>query len=270
MTLLYLMIALFAAALTGLSARIFTTKRLIIYLSVFLVSSFAVATTKIYLAPKYFASSFSESIRKSSPLINLLADNSPLDFNGYINQVSNNIMVDGNPDNIYLYTNNFISAALTKNIPFASNESIYQYLTLYVEMDRKLLKIDPTLVLFIEFPNKFVNQANISNINKSLEPEFLNRLLSAKENIIRSALLNKQPPLNLTQKVTANVLFANIVTDLTHQYGRHVVLSTFENPQLTEDKQKAAEIVVQYYEALLAQGPQNSALIYKSFFSNSK
>lgn len=265
---LYIFLACLCAALAAISMHLLDRNRVTKILSVIAAVLLSIAFTKEYVVPRYLAYTFAQSIRNASPLIDLIAKNAPDDFNYYINMVQNNILNNGTTNEVYLNTNNFISSVLIKNIPYASNASIYRYLTVCLALDKELMRVHPRYVLFVEYPGKFSNQVDAQNIIKYVNPATVQALLSAKQDIIVSALENRQPNLKFSERMKANFIYTTILTNLSAQYGRKMMINAFQQPNIAGiDEKKAAEIIIQYYEDIIAKGPDGAALIYKSLYS---
>lgn len=265
---LYICLALVAATLAGLTMRYFSANRYKNLLVIIVAALLSISITKAYVVPHYLAYSFAESIRNASPLVDLIAKTSPDEFNQYVRSVQENIINNRGSDDISLNTNNLISLMLIKNIPNASNESIYRYLSVCLQMDKELLRADPRYVLFVEYPGTFTNQITSANILQNVKPETITELLAAKQAIIESALENRQPNLSLADRLKANFVYSDILSNLSHQYGRKMMIDAFHNPDGAHtDHQRAAEVIIKYYEDILAKGPDGAGVIYKSLFS---
>lgn len=268
MWIIYIFLACLSAALAGVSLRFVTNNRYLTIFTMAITAFLSVAITKEYLMPQYLAYTFAQSIRKASPLVDLIAKNSPEEFNRYVDSVRRNIINNDSNNDIYLNTNSLISAVLIKNIPYATNESIYRYLTDCLALDKELMQVDPRYVLFVEYPGRFTKEINSVNVLEHVKPETIAELLAAKQAIIISALENRQPDLNISQRLRANFIYTDILSNISAQYGRQMMLDAFQRPDaLNTDQQKAAEVIIQYYEAILAKGPDGAGMIYKSLFS---
>jgi hypothetical protein len=268
MMLIYIITACLVGALVNLLAGMIFKNRIVTFSLTIFIMAAAIFIVRDYGVPHYYAYTFASSIRDSSPLVDFIASNSPDDFNNYVAKVKQNILHNQDPQEVYLDTNMFINLELRKQIPNATNESIYNYLSACVEMDKNLYKINPSLVLYIEYPEKFLNKIDLSSIYQTIDPVVLNNLVDAKQRIIKSGFLDNMPKMSLSQRMDANLMFANIMSGLSLQYGRRNMLGAFANPDdPSVNQQVAAQIIISYYEDILSKGKDNAGMIYKSLFS---
>lgn len=221
----------------------------------------AIAATKEYVMPTYYAKVFEHNMRSESPFMNMLAKNSPQEFNLYIAKVKANILANGDKSNNIYYSSELINSILIKYGSIASNDSLYQYLVTNLTLDKKLLSIDPMLVLAVEFPEKFKGKIDPTLLNVTGKTQ---SLLDAKIAVIQSAMEHPAAPLTDADKQHATDLLREVITDLSKQYGAQTIANALQHPDdPAVDKKAAAQIIISFYEDILAKGKDNAALIIK-------
>lgn len=216
---------------------------------------------KTFLIPYYQAFTFEEKIKKNYPIYNLIANIDPNDFNIYISKVKQNILSKGNPNNEIFYAHQLVDSVFEKKILNASNKSIYNFVKIQQQLNQELVKTNPTLLLFKEFPDNFRKLVDLNHLSILISKD----LLSAKEAVIRSAIENPQPLLTETEKSTATKLITEILNVMEKQYGTDLVNKTFyrpEDPSL--NRAIEAELIVAFYNAVLSKGEENTGLIIKT------
>ncbi|CEK09895.1 hypothetical protein [Legionella hackeliae] len=218
--------------------------------------------TKLYIAPFYHAKTFEADLKKESPLFALLAEKSPLAFQNYIDKAKHDIVYN-HAKNILPYTVDFISAELTKYTPHATNESLYNEVKITAEYYDKILKINPLLILFSEFPDKFADQVSIDEVEK-IPGDFSKKLMDAKLDIIQSALNTPQLALSPEEINQGQTLLNEIFEALINKYGNDTVEGTFHNPDNPNlDRAVEAKIILEFYQRILDKGEKNAGLILK-------
>lgn len=220
---------------------------------------------KTFLIPYYQAFTFEDKIKKNYPIYNLIADIAPNDFNSYVSKVKQNIISKGNPNNQIFYAHELVDSVFERKILSASNKSIYNFFKVQLQVNKKLAHTDPTMLLFKEFPDNFkkIIDLNQTDLNVLISKD----LLDAKEAVIRSAIENPQPPLTEAEKSTATTLLTGILNALEKQYGTELVTKTFQRPEDTSlNRTIEAEIIVDFYNAVLSKGEENTGLIIKTLF----
>lgn len=216
------------------------------------------------LKPYYSAWQFEKTLRSQNPFINLIAEKAPNEFNAYLAKIKNNIVSDGDTNNEIYYTSELINTLLIKYGPVASNESLYRYLKSDIEFNKKLFTIDPILVLFHEFPDKFLGKIDL---NKYSANEFENNMLGAIEEVIQSGIESPQALPSNKDIDRAKTLFREILDKLSTKYGSATVLVALQTPEnVSVNKKTAAEIIIALSEEILAKGQNDAGLLLKSSF----
>lgn len=265
---IYIIVALTTGLLTGFILHHSIKNKNLVYSTAFLVVLIALALTYFYIAPHYLAWQFGKNIRKQSSFINLVAEKSPDDFNRYLAKAKKNIIENGDPINEVYYASRLINTLLMKYGPIASDDSLYAYLKSDIEFDRKLFSIDPILVLFQEFPEKFADKIDLKKYSSN---ELKNEMLAAVEKVVESGIKHPHPLPNKQDITKAESIFRNILADITTKYGENNVKAALQHPENPAvDKKMAAEIIMAISEAIYAKGKETAGLLLRSSFLVSK
>jgi hypothetical protein len=225
---------------------------------------FAVAIAQEYISPGYRLENLELSIKKQDNFLNLVAEREPEEFKNYVAKVRNNIVTKGSPKNEIYYTSELINGLLIKYGPKASNDSLNDFLEANIAVDQALIKIDPTLVLTMEFPAKFQGKTDPSMVGITSETK---RLLHAKIAVIVSAMQDPQPDVTEEDVKRAATMVNDIIEELAKQYTAPTIIATLQSPDAPDlDKKTAAEIILSLYENIKSKGKSDAALIIKTMF----
>ena len=241
--------------------RYFALRKVISAVVIIIAVVITLFIIRIYVVPNYVAWSIENQIRTKYPLFDYLAIRAPGDFNPYIDKVKKDILSNVDVDKkIEANTRLFLNAEVEKYFQIATNQSIYDYTKTLYTLYRKLIAINPILVLAAEFPNKF--SAGSSQINSSTSDS--NQIMAAKEAMIKSAIETPEQTLTAADNQQAKTIVQSIVLDLSKKYGKDAVIKTFEHPDdATLDQKTAATILIDFYNNLLARGVEDTGLVMK-------
>lgn len=218
------------------------------------------------LEPHFYAWTFESSIRGKYPIIDLLAQKSPEEFNAYVKKEKNEIIKSGNDKNnlTTFYTIEFLDSQVAKYSQIATNQSLYEFMQSRLNLFKMLIDTNPELILRLEFPRKYVDETNASL--EKLD-EFYNKTMQNSENVIKSALETPQTPPTEQDSKKAVTILRNIATGLTKKFGKENVLLTFQDPTTPSlDKTIAANILISLYEDILATGVNDTGTVVKYVF----
>lgn len=266
----YLIIALIAAVIFGFifSKTIKSKDKSIIGLLTVVATIAVLVMARPFVEPYFYAWTFETSIRSQYPIMELLANKAPDDFRAYINREKSDIVKYGVKNSRpTLATIEFLDAEIAKYSQVATNQSLYDFMKTRLEVFQEIVKEDPTLVLRLEFPHKYID-TNDKSIGKFTDQ--YNKNMVAAENVIKSALETPQTPPTPEDNKKALALLKIIATDLAVKYGKENVMMTFDDPSNPNlDKTTAAKILLSLYEDIIAKGVNDSAMIVKYVFQNS-
>lgn len=243
--------------------RLLSVNRMVSCITALILMIAAIFLTEVYVQPEYSISQHEKYLSTEYPLINYAAIHSPEEFKIFMDKVRADIQKNNNDLNkeIY-YQSELLNALLLKYGPYASDESLYHFLQASVAYDKKLFAIDPALVLFHEFPEKFSNTPlDFTKINRD---EYLNVTFEAMENVIKSGAENPRAVSTADETKQAMIIFREVVEALSQKYGAKVVIATLQNPNdQTLDKNTSAEIVMAFFEGIIAKGQNNAGLFMR-------
>jgi|GEM_PF-3184826 hypothetical protein len=261
---IYGLVAFLVAVITYSVFRYFSLRILISGVLTAILVVVAIALTHVLLMPYNFVcGTYEAGIISQSPFFNLVKDKSPSEYNAYIAKIKENIKAKGDLSNEIYYETDFINALLIKYGPMASNQSLYKYLKSSVSYDKALVQVDPVLVLYHEFPEKFANQKiDFKNINVN---EYKNAILDAAEDAVTSGMTQPQPLPTADETKKAMMMFRDVVQDLSKKYGSKTVITILQQPNNPAlDRKQAAEIVIAFFDAIVAKGQNDAALFLKA------
>ena len=260
---IYVIIAIIVGIVSGIIFYIFIKNKVLASVLTIITIAIALIITNLAL-PHYFTWQVEYALRKQNPFMNLVAEKSPNEFNAYVKKIKHNLLTHGNPNNDVIYTSELINDLLIKYGPVASNESIYQYLQSDIDFEKKLLAINPVLVLFHVFPDKFKDKVDLQKYNIN---EIKNNMLSSVEAVIKSGMEHPEPLPTAEEIAKAKVLFSGIIAELAKKYGPEKLTEALKHPDDPSiDKKTVAEIVIDLSEATLAKGKDDVGLILKAAF----
>lgn len=262
---IYSLIAIWLFILSYLLLRVFAVKRITASLSTLILIAIIIGLAHVYIEPSYLAWQHERNLRHQYPFIAYLSEKTPENFNKYMAQIRVNIQSHHDLNNEIVYQSELLNTLLLKYAPQASDAALYRYLKFNVDYDKKLIAIDPTYVLYHEFPDKFTNTTiDFSKLNRD---EYIHANFDAVSSVLQSGIETPQAlPTDDEQKKMMG-LFRQIVETLSQQYGEEVVIATLQDPNNpTLDSSTSAKITISFFEAILAQGESTAGLFMRVAF----
>lgn len=253
----------------GLSYLLFKNEKsrswatVIIFLAIFFV-------TKNYLMPYYYAATLDSDLKQKYPMYSIIATYYPKEYNEFLERMKKNMIEHGGLDNEIYSSATLANYATEKSIPFASTKDIYNYLTIYYQFEKKLYSINPILVLAIEFPTRVPSQYSLSSILNSIPENDIIGIMQAKAKLIESGSKDKTPTKFSdaeTERATEN--FKQIMTSLTDKYGEEIVNDTFTATTPLKNPTQSAQLMLSFYELILAKGEEDGGLLFKYLYMRS-
>jgi hypothetical protein len=227
-------------------------------------------TMKLLLLPYYYVATFEADLRKAYPLLNVIAENYPVEFNQYIKASRQYILEKGGRYNDMLLSSQLINMAVAKAIPYASNESTYKLLTVLINTYKKLYALNPMYVLLLEFPDRSPDKVMFDKLESVLTQADINQLMEAKKEIIISGLDNQGRKIQLTDPkfAAAKEVLNRIMIMLDNQYGEKIFKDTFvtKTPGFIDPSQ-SGDLIITMYEQIAAQGEDQGGLVFKTLFN---
>jgi hypothetical protein len=232
-----------------------------------LVVIFTMLMTKFYVIPLYSAEIYEIFLKSDEPVFELIAEKFPREFQTYIDKVKECIVSNNNEDYLIIYKLEFLNSIFIKEISLASNVSIYHYYQVQYKIDETLFKVDPRLVLFLEFSNKYTKKPNPSLIITIAGQDLTEQIIAAKEAVIMSALIMPEKPITADEKEAANAMIDTILADLSDNFGEKTVteLDThISDVALSKESTVLyATILLEFYQKILSSGQNNVGIIYR-------
>jgi hypothetical protein len=219
--------------------------------------------TEKYLIPQYEAMHYEASLRANDPVIDLMAKKSPEAFNRYIAKVKQSFLLGENKNQSFYDTNEYINAAFSESIPYASNNSLYEFFKNELEIDKKLFAVDPHLVLYIEFIDQFKTKVDPGTILTVTGERLIENSARLKEAVIKSALEKPEPALTGMEYNRAARLVDEISTRLTKIYSKETLLNFNRAEDPAVDQKKTAEAMMAFYTEILATGEHDAGLVFR-------
>lgn len=261
------LIGALSGAIGYLIIRLFTKNEKIISVLTFIFVIAMINFSNSVLLPYYYDWKFIDDVKKTHPIIELLAKDSPVDFNAFITKVKNDKQLYPTRNNEFYDTGQFINYEFMKYSLNATNSSLYKWAQTTVIFYKQLLNDDPVLILNLEFPDKFSGNINF-NLLEKYSKSYVTNLLTAKMDVIQSAIEQHQPSLTSGELQKADSIIKEIFVVLIKQYGEDSVLKTFQNADNTSlDKKVAASIVISFYEQIMSRGEDDTGLLLKYIFT---
>lgn len=263
----YLIITSLTCAIVAGTLKHLIKNTVLFALSTVTAVTISIVLTRQYVEPHYKAWVFETNIKEEDPIFSILAYKSPVEFNSYILNVKKSILRDGSEHEVIYYTSNFLNTELLKFSQNASNLSLYDYAVTTVNFYTKLYNTDPILVLNMEFPGIYYQNTNYQKLDRA-SIGFISTILTAKRDIIKSAIDNPQPKMSKENVERAKLVLRNIFRTLSEEYGSRDVINTFNRPnELSLNKKVAAKIIIQFYQEIINHGEDDAGIVIKYIFS---
>lgn len=264
---IYVITTLVTAFIAILILRIFSRNwGLIAGLSAILVL-LSVAMTHLYIVNCPFPKTSATTVSPNS-FLNVIALQSPSEFNTYQTKIDANKKSGGSSDNEIFYTTELVNSLLLKYGMQASDESLYNYLKQDIAFDKELYAINPDLVLFHQFPEKFEGKIVAADLQKIGKSEYTTKILTYTENVIKSGMNQEHAVPSDIDIQKAKLIFAAIIDRLGKKYGLDTVIATLKNPADSKlDKKTSADILITFSETILATGPETTGLLLRASYA---
>lgn len=241
--------------------RLLTQNKIIISLLTIVLTIIFLAFALVYVVPAYNTWAYENTILNKYPFIKLLKEKSPDEYNAYLAKIKKDMT--SNPSAAKVDTATFLNGALVKYSQNASNKSLCDYAKSRVDTYTRLVNLDPTYVLIIEFPKHFQGKYDVNALDKTIQ-DIGNTIILAKGDVIASAISNPQPPLSDADIQQAKGLIEEIGKNLALQYGKDAVLLTLRTPEDPSlDKKTGAAIIISLYQAILSHDENECGMIMK-------
>lgn len=262
----YVIAAVITAIISLIVLRLISKNlSLVLCLSAVLVV-LAIVMTHIYIINCPFPKPL--TAHQANTFLSLVAQQAPNEFNVYQMKVDNNKKVAGSPDNEIYYITELVNSLLLKYGSQASNESLYHFLEQDIAFDKELYEINPQLVLFHQYPEKFEGKINPTDLQAIAKAEYQTKILANTENVIKSGMRQEHPKPSATDIQKAKIIFTSILSNLSKEYGQDDVFATLKDPADAKvDPKLTAKILIAFSEAILATGEETVGLLLRVSYS---
>jgi len=266
MLLIYAVVIIFSASIVFSILQYFPFNKIVSALFAGAVIIIAVIITHICIAPVYNSWKMEKKLTSRYPVFELLAEKDPGNYRVFMDKLKSDMMLKSSQYNEFKDVGTFLNAEMVKYSQSASNETLYSFAKTILNFYNKLIDINPAYILNLEFPEKFGDKIDFNGL-EAASKDHTQEIILAKESIIRSAVDDPQPALNTEQTQQAQTIFRQIITELVSQYGKDIVLATFQHPEADSTDQKtAATIIIQFYSKLVSRGETDAGIVLKYLF----
>lgn len=222
--------------------------------------------TFIYSRPIYKGYQFEQAMHKE-PLFQLIEKSHPKEYAQFIQQVKNTLKNNANADPILVtqYAATLVNTLFPQYVIKAPDEALYHYLKSTVELYRYCALENPLLIVKLENP-AYPGVVDFKRLgeDKTFQQLFA-KVLNAKQQIIVLAM--NHPQAIKTINKTENEVWLKIVfEELEKKYSAEAVKKMFD-PQQTVPPAQLAGFMIDFYTALINQGPEKSAIMMREMMA---
>jgi hypothetical protein len=236
------------------------------FLTVFAIVA-ACSLSKMYLATYVEAETYEYFLLREDGVCRLIAERYPNEFKAYIKNIKQIIRANEGKDSLVIYKITLLDAIVKLTVSKATNEAIYDFFKSELNLYKDLYSLDPSLVLYMEFPDQYKKKLNPSLAILLSGEGNVTQVISGEEEVIKSGLLTPQPPLNETQKAQATAQLQTIFQKLAQVYDESMLTQLTTNasdPKL--NKRDAALYIISFYQAILDLGWEDAGNILRTFY----
>lgn len=210
--------------------------------------------SNLYLIPYYEAWSF-ESTIKENQIFNLISKQDPTEYKIFTDKVKHNILNKEDPKLVQEYSFNLFQTVFPKYLQKARDSDIYTYLSAQLNVYEYLYKIDPSLVVKLEYGIPI----DTNKISNDFIP-LMNQLLESKRQIIVGAT---HDPQNIPNQDEVTSYLVPIIKQLNVIYGDDKIISFYEGKYDSLPVNTAASIIIDFNKLLLTSGPKATGIVVR-------
>lgn len=235
----------------------------IIFISIFV-------GVKIYVMPYYEALTFDAKLKQQFPIYTTISKYYPKEYDEFVAQMKINIIEKHDFNKAMSDSQKLISNVIDKSIPFAANKDIYNWLKTSYAVEKKLYNINTEFVLALESPDRISNQLSVLKVINSIPKSDLDKILTAKENVIISGAIDKTNHKLSDSQIEKGISEAQqVYIILIEKYGEDLVNDTFKATTPFKDPANSAKVILMSYELFLSKSEDEVGLIFKALFTPS-
>lgn len=216
---------------------------------------------KFYILPYYYAETFEYRIKEKYPIYAVIAQYYPKKFNEYVDWVKDGYHKEQSvslADDAQV-SGQLVNYAFMQSIPYASDNSVFDYLVETIQLYKKLYSINPGLILVLEFPGRKGALVTFDDLASKLTDDELIEIMKVKKDVIESGNKNIKQAM-VFNKEMAEEDFAVILKGLIDKYGSDSVNNTFIDVSKSfTNSVKSAQIAIGFYEDIEKLGEKKAA-----------
>jgi hypothetical protein len=266
---IYISVVLVIGLLTYIFSRILIGNDRMVHIIVGAMMMLSIYATYRFVVPYYTSFRLELLVNKASPFFYVVMPNNTTVVQDQLKQLENVFLNQKNQYKSLRYLGELANREMLKQFQLASNRSIFVYIKSVVQFYKEIIRINPTLVLFFEFPDYFIGDVEIEEFQQAIHSSLFQNVLLAKMAVLNSASERPVKPLTFDDQKKAREILGTIYIQLADQYGKKELVETFEKTEnLSLDRLKAAEIIIAFYDQMLLQGDQNAGLVEKYLLLN--
>ena len=227
----------------------------------------ACSLSKLFLATYVQAETYEYFLLKEDRVCSLIANRYPNEFQAYIENIKQIIRRNEGKDSQLIYKLTLLDAILKLTVSKASNATIYDFFRSELNLYKDLYSLDPSLVLYMEFPDQHKKKLNPSLAVLLSGEDNVKQVMSAEEAVIKSGLLSPRPPLDDAQQAQATAQLRSIFQKLAQEFDQSMLTKLTSNPSDPNlNKRDAALYIISFYQAILDLGRDDAGNILRTFY----
>ncbi len=265
---MHLAIIFFIIAILVGAVVFWLVKRFIPASRLLAVSSSLVVSVLVFLFLQGFVSielqikSYDRNLRKKHPVFSLIAKHNAAEYQTFLDEIRSSFQFSLTKEQMVESSFALMSKIYPQYVASASDQDIYEDLLATLSLYKKMYQDYPVLILKIEFPQRFLS----IDLQRLQNPYYEKELLKMQETRSRLIATAITQPQSAPKEAVINASVDRILQALIEKFGETAVIATFTgNEDMTLDKRQAAEIVIQFYQLLLAQMPAGAGPIMRYF-----
>jgi hypothetical protein len=264
MIIIYMVIAVLLTLFCMTGLKRLTANNTTVSLLTVIILIACMALTQHYVTPYYLAETYEISLKHNDPRFNLIAKAFPAEFEKYIAEIKKSFFQYKQDEYRSIAKLTFLNLLFTKLLPSATNETIYAFYQTELEIDKKLFSLQPDLVLYLEFSDKFKTKAAPALIIALVNKPLIKRAIETKEAVIISALSTPQPPLTNADKHYALQTIHEVFEKLSVTYGHKIISDLVKQPDNPAiDAKMAALAFLSFSQLILDTGQDSTGIVYR-------
>ena len=218
----------------------------------------------VYVGSSYQIKQFDRTLRRDYPIFQMIADSNPIQYQRFLLHVRDNVKSNFGDMQLEALSFELMNEVYPQYLAKAPNNSIFADLEATLDLYKKIIDDSPALLLKLEFPERFP-QVNLDRLKNPYYTQLLQHSREVKSELVAAAIADPQST-PTADEVDSEI--ARIIARLIGEHGETLVAQTFSGTDdSTLNKKLAATVIIDFYQALLAQMPQGAGRIVRYFSS---